>query len=198
MVISNIVRVKFICFDRKEIRDARYKESVLEQLLSFIRNGSVSNRALPRNIYDEFFEVPHECQPNRISELQFPWLPTVKEFLDAVNQKWAEEPWLNGQSKRITATQEKEEWMYKILTHDCFNHPVVGLQICFVSLFLSRVKRKKEEEEKQPRLQVLGFFTQRTTATPKLSSKLKIIIKKIRKKWSCLICREEGFEGNYR
>lgn len=68
----------------------------------------------------------------------------------------------------------------------------------FVSLFLSRVKRKKKEEEKQPRLQVLGFFTQRTTATPKLSSKLKIIIKKIRKKWSCLICREEGFEGNYR
>lgn len=70
--------------------------------------------------------------------------------------------------------------------------------LCFVSLFLSRVKRKKKEEEKQPRLQVLGFFTQRTTATPKLSSKLKIIIKKIGKKWSCLICREEGFEGNYR
>lgn len=69
--------------------------------------------------------------------------------------------------------------------------------LCFLVL-VSGKKEKKKEEEKQPRLQVLGFFTQRTTATPKLSSKLKIIIKKIRKKWSCLICREEGFEGNYR
>lgn len=143
--MSSIVRVKLICIYRKEIRDARHKESVLEQLLSFIRNGSVSNRALPRNIYDEFFEVPHECHPNRISELQFPWLPTVKEFLDAVNQKWAEEPWLNGQSKHITATQEKEEWMYKILTQDCVSHPVVRLQICFVSFVSGKKKKKKKK-----------------------------------------------------
>lgn len=180
------------------MRDARPKESVLEQLLSFIRDSSVSNRDLPRNIYDEFFEVPHECHPNRISELHFPWLPTVKEFLDAVNQKWAEEQWLNGQSKHITATQEKEEWMYKILTQDCFNHPVVSLQICFVSLFLSRVKRKKRRRKTATTTSTRISFTQRTTATPKLSSTLKIILKKIRKKWSCLICREEGFEGNHR
>ena len=179
--MSSIVRVKVICFGRKGIRDARHKESVLEQLLSFIRNGAVSNRALPRNIYDEFFEIPHECHPNRISELQFPWLPTVKEFLDAVNQKWAEEPWLNGQSKRITATQEKEEWMYKILTQECFNHPVVGLQICFVSLFLSQVDRKKKKRKTATTASTRISFTQ-ITATPKLSFKLKIIIKKIRKK----------------
>ena len=120
---------------RKENRDAN-KGSVLEQLLSFIRHNSASNKVPSRNIYDEFFEVPHECHPNQASELIFPWVPSMKEFLDAVNQKSSDKPWLSGVMGHTTAaTQEKEGWMYKILTQDCFNGPLVGSQVpCFTHL----------------------------------------------------------------
>ena len=115
-----------------EIRGTQ-KGSVLEQLLSYSRRNSSLNKFPSRNIYDEFFEVPHECHPNKVSELTFPWLPTVKEFLDAVNQKSSDQPWLSGLINHITtSTQENEEWLYKILTQDCFNDPLVSIQVsCF-------------------------------------------------------------------
>ena len=65
--------------------------------------------------------------------------------------------------------------------------------LCFLVVFVKKGKRKTATTS-STRIS----FTQGITATPKLSSKLNIIIKEIRKKWSCLIYREEGFEGNYR
>ncbi|KAJ7385466.1 CST complex subunit ctc1 [Desmophyllum pertusum] len=111
---------------RKPGRDSK-KESVLELLLSFIKhNSAAATKAPSRNIYDEFFELPHECHPNTASVLTFPWLPTVKEFLDAVSENSCDKPWLSGLlSNTTTATQEKEEWMYKIVTQECFKHPLI-------------------------------------------------------------------------
>lgn len=96
-----------------------------------------SPRTVPsRNIYDEFFEVPHKCHQNQASELTFPWLPTMKELLDAVDQTSTDKPWLNGLSSRTTtSTQEKGDWMYKILNQECFSGPVVGIK--FHSRFCS-------------------------------------------------------------
>jgi len=103
------------------------EESVLELLLSFVKRTSAATNVQPRNIYDEFFELPHECHPNRASALIFPWLPTVKEFLDAVSQNIADKPWLSGLlSSTTAATQENEDWMYKMVSQDCFSRPLVS------------------------------------------------------------------------
>ena len=121
-----------IKIDRKESSDGK-KASVLEQLLFHVRGHSSPCTVLPRNIYDEFFLVPHKCHPNQASELTFPWLPTMKEFLDAVDQKSTDAaPWLNGLSSRTTtSTQEKGDWMYKILSQEYFSDPVVGIKVHF-------------------------------------------------------------------
>ena len=118
--------VNFI--DRKENRTTN-KSSVLERLLFHVKAQS-SSRIVPlRNIYDEFFEVPHHCHPNRQRELTFPSLPTLKEFLDAVNEKSCNEPWENGISSQMSSSsQENQDWMYKILTQDFFSNPVVSRQ----------------------------------------------------------------------
>jgi len=70
-----------------------------------------------RNIYEEFFELPHKCYPNQERVLTFPWLPTIKEFLDAVSQRLL--------SNTTTTTQENEDWLYKIVSQDSFSCPVV-------------------------------------------------------------------------
>lgn len=110
---------------RKELMGAK-NVSVLEQLLTYVKNQTPSSVVPARNIYDEFFEVPHKCHPNEASEFTFPWFPTIKEFLDTLDQKSSNKPWLSGQSVHLTAsTQEKKDWMYKILTQDCFDGPVI-------------------------------------------------------------------------
>lgn len=99
----------------------------MELLLSFVKRTSAAANGQSRNIYDEFFEVPHECHPNRASVLTFPWLPTIKEFLDTVSQKSAGEPWLSGiLSNTTAATQEKEDWVYKIMSQECLGRPLVS------------------------------------------------------------------------
>ena len=116
--------VNFI--DRKESRTTN-KSSVLEQLLSHVKTQSSSRTVPLRNIYDEFFEVPHQCHPNRERELTFASLPTLKEFLAAINEKSCNEPWLNGiLSEMSSSSQEKQDWMYKVLTQDFLSTPVVS------------------------------------------------------------------------
>lgn len=99
----------------------------MELLLSFVKRNSVTANAPSRNIYDEFFEVPHECHPNHSSLLTFPWLPTIKEFLDTVSQISSKKPWLSGLPGRTTSSTqaEKEEWTYKILSQESFSRPLV-------------------------------------------------------------------------
>ncbi|XP_068693359.1 CST complex subunit CTC1-like isoform X1 [Montipora foliosa] len=110
---------------RKENR-ARNESSVLEQLLSYVKSQSSSSVVPSRNIYDEFFEVPHKCSPNQANELTFPSLPTMKEFLDAVQEKISNQPWLNGHSSQTTPpTDEKQDWMFKLINQDCFNPPLI-------------------------------------------------------------------------
>lgn len=98
----------------------------MELLLSFVKRNSATANVPSRNIYDEFFVAPHECHPNHTSVLTFPLLPTIKEFVDAVSQRSCDNLWLSGlPMKTSTSTQEKEDWMYKILTQECFSCPLV-------------------------------------------------------------------------
>ncbi|XP_078362482.1 CST complex subunit CTC1-like isoform X2 [Oculina patagonica] len=116
---------QLVSYSSKQNRHLK-KESVLELLLSFVKRTSAATSVHSRNIYDEFFEVPHECHPNRASVLTFLWLPTIKEFLDSVNQKSADKPWLSGlSSNTTTATQEKEDWVYKVMSQECLGRPVI-------------------------------------------------------------------------
>lgn len=97
------------------------KESVLELLLSFVQRTSAATNVQTRTIYDEFFEVPHQCHPNRPGVLTFPWLPTIKEFLDTVNLKSADQAWLSGVSSNTT-----QDWLYNIVTQECLGRPMVS------------------------------------------------------------------------
>lgn len=108
----------------RKVKEDLAKESVLELLLSFVKCNSVTMNIPSRNIYDEFFEVPHECHPNQTSPLTFPWLPTIKEFLDAVSQISCDEPWLSGLPGQTT-TFTQEEWTYKILSQESFSRPLI-------------------------------------------------------------------------
>lgn len=118
---------QLISYSSRQNRELK-EESVLELLLSFVKRTSAAANVQPRNIYDEFFELPHVCHPNRTSVLTFPWLPTVKEFLDAVSQNITDKPWLSGLLRSTTTTtQENEDWMYKMVCHDCFSRPLILL-----------------------------------------------------------------------
>lgn len=136
---------------------------MLEQLLSYVKNQTPSSVAPARNIYDEFFEVPHKCHPNEASEFTFPLLPTIKEFLDALDQKSSNKPWLSGQSGHLTAsTQEKKDWMYKILTQDCFDGPVVSLRFRLLKFTRTTFHRRQVLwAPSKLRVQILFYFTAR-------------------------------------
>ena len=98
---------------RKE--SSSIKGSVAEKLLS----STAAN--LARNIYEEFIDEPHECYPNRASVLNFAWFPTLREFLDSARQSSSERPWYSGVIASTAGSQDKEEWLYQILTQDCLN-----------------------------------------------------------------------------
>ncbi|XP_031564165.1 CST complex subunit CTC1-like isoform X2 [Actinia tenebrosa] len=98
------------------------KESVITKLLNAAK-ASTSFCDKPRNIYGEFFDHPHSCNPTRHGSINLPSIYTIMEVRDMVMEKSKGVAWRSGTSD---ASGGSNEWLYQIIpSKDLLNESFV-------------------------------------------------------------------------